>query len=140
MEADTTHHVCTCEWFKSKQDKVELYPLLVIYSLELVHIDFLTIKNPHSSTEMNVLVITDHFMQHAKAIVTPNQSAKVTAIAFLNEFMVNYGFPENLLTDQGHNFKSQLIKVLCRLAHICKVQTMHYTMASARGSIRCSLT
>ena len=124
MEADTTHHVCTWEWFKSKQDKVELYPLLVIYPLELVHIDFLTIKYPHTSDEMNVLVITDHFMQYAKAIVTPNQSPKAMAIAFWKEFITNYIFPEKLLMDQGHNFKSQLIKELCWLTHVCKVETM----------------
>ena len=38
----------------------------------------------------------------------------------------NYSFLEKLLTDQGHNFGSQLIKELCKLVHIHKVQTTHY--------------
>ena len=88
--------------------------------------DFLTIVNPHTSANINVLVITDHFTQYAKAIVTPNQSAKAMATAFWNEFIMNYSFPEKLLMDQGCNFESQLIKELCRLAHTCKVQTMPY--------------
>ena len=49
LEADTTCHVCTCEQFlrfKSKQDKAELYPLLVTYPHELVQMDFMTIENP----------------------------------------------------------------------------------------------
>ena len=39
-----------------------------------------------------------------KAIVTPTQTVKATANAFWNEFVTNYGFPEKLLTDQGHNW------------------------------------
>ena len=131
MEAIATYNVCTCEWclkLKSKPDKVELYQLLATYPLELVHMDFLTIENPHTHADMNVMVIMDYFLQYAKAIVTPNQSVKATAIAFWNEFIMNCSFPEKLLTDQEHNFKSP--KVLYRMAHICKVQTTHYLRAT----------
>ena len=65
MEVDATCHVSTCEWclrFKSKQDKVKLYLLLVTYPLELVHMDFLTIENPCTGADMNISIITDHFM------------------------------------------------------------------------------
>ena len=34
-----------CLRFKSKQDKAELYPLLVTYHLQLVNMHFLTIEN-----------------------------------------------------------------------------------------------
>ena len=64
QEADATHHVCTCEQclrFNCKQDKVELYPLLATYPLELVHMDFLTIENCCTGADMNILVSTDHF-------------------------------------------------------------------------------
>ena len=128
MEVNSTCHVHTCEQclrFKRKKVK-ELYPLLVTYPLELVHMDFLTIENPCTSVNMNILVITDHFTWYAKAIVTPNQSPKMRATAFWNEFITFYGFPEKLLMDQGCNFESQLIKTLCKLAHICKVWTMPY--------------
>ena len=63
LEADATHHVCTHEWclqFNSKQDKAKLYLLLATYPLELVHMDFLTIENPHIGAYVNTLVITDH--------------------------------------------------------------------------------
>ena len=49
LEADATHHVCICKQclrFKSKQDKEELYLLLVTYPLELVHRIFGTIETP----------------------------------------------------------------------------------------------
>ena len=106
--------------------KSELCLLLVTYPLELVHIIFLTTENLHIGANVNILVITDHFTQYAKAVVTPNQSAKATMAAFWNEFIANYGFPERLLTDQGCNFESQLVKELCTLVQIQQVQMTPY--------------
>ena len=89
--------------------------------------DFLTIENPYAGVDMNPLVITDHFMWYVKAVVTPTQTGKATVIAFLNKYVTNYSFPEKLLTDQGCNFESQLIKELCKLANIQKIWTTHIT-------------
>ena len=33
-----------------------------------------------------------------------------------DKFIVNYGLPEKILTDQGCNFESDLLKELCELA------------------------
>ena len=129
MEADTTYHVHICEQclrFKSKQDKAELYQLLVIYPLELVHMDFFTIEIPCTGADVNILVITDYFTWYTKAVVTPNQSAKVMMTAFWIEFVANFGFPKKLLTNQGCNFESQLIKELCKLVQINRVWTTPY--------------
>ena len=51
-----------CKWFKAHPQWEELYPILATYPLELVHMDFLTIENPKTGKDVNVLVITDHFM------------------------------------------------------------------------------
>ena len=64
LEDDATSHIQTFEYclrFKGRQDKEELHPLLATYPLELVHMDVLTIENPHTSANVNLLVITDHF-------------------------------------------------------------------------------
>ena len=94
---------CACEQclrFKSKQDKAELYPLLVTYPLELVHMDFLTIENPHTGADVNIWVIKDHFTQYMQKLSSPPQPVcKINnATAFWNEFIANYSFPEKLLT------------------------------------------
>ena len=88
--------------------------------------DILTMENPHTGVDVNILAITDHFMQYAKAVVTPTQTAKATTTAFWNKFITNYGFPKELLTEQGCNFESQLIKEFCKLTSIQKVQTTPY--------------
>ena len=43
----------------------KIYPILATYPLEVVHIDFLMIKNPRNGKDMNVLVITDYFTMYA---------------------------------------------------------------------------
>ena len=45
------------------------------------------------------------------------------AKTLLENFLVNYGWPEKILTDQGKNFKSSLIKELCEMAQVQKLRT-----------------
>ena len=43
-----------------------------------------------------------------------------------NEFIIRYGVPEILHTDQGGNFESILIKELCQILGITKTRTTPY--------------
>jgi transposase InsO family protein len=74
----------------------------------------------------NVLVITDHFTRFAIAVPTKNITAKTTAEAFFNSFVVHYGLTKRIHSDQGANFESKLIKVLCELFCISKCRTTPY--------------
>ena len=67
--------------------------------------DVLTLE-PSKCNISNVLVITDHLTRFAIAIRTRNQTAKTTADALYNEFMVKYSIPARLRSDQGVNFKN----------------------------------
>jgi hypothetical protein len=71
----------------------------------------------------DVLVITDHFTRYAKAIPCRNQKANTTAKALFEHFIAHYSFPEQLHSDQGRNFESQVIKELCKLANVQKTRT-----------------
>lgn len=93
--------------------------------LELVCIDFLSLEPDQSNTK-DVLVLTDHFTKYALAIPTPNQRARTVAKCLWDNFIVHYGFPERLLSDQGPDFESHTIRELCELAGIKKVHTTPY--------------
>ena len=93
--------------------------------LELLGIDFLTIERSKSGIE-NVLVVTDHFTRYLVAIPTRNQTTNTTARALFNAFLIHYGFPARLRTDQGRNFQSKVIKELCDLATTSKSRTTPY--------------
>lgn len=59
---------------------------------------------------MVVLVITDHFLYFTVAKPTNNQTAKTSAEALCNHFILNYGIPTRLHSVQSANFESELIK------------------------------
>ena len=132
MIADIKHHIKSCPRclrFKTQTEKAELNPIIAMRSLELVHIDYLTIEPPANSKsdkDINVLIITDHFTQYAQAHITSSQNAPVVAKTLWNHFFVHYGFPEKILSDQGYNFESLLISELCELTQIKKLKTTPY--------------
>lgn len=93
--------------------------------MELVCMDYLSLE-PDSHNTKDILVITDHFTKYAVAMPTKDQKATTVAKCLWEQFLVHYGFPERLLSDQGRDFESQLIKELCALAGITKVRTSPY--------------
>ncbi|XP_060779606.1 uncharacterized protein LOC132887872 [Neoarius graeffei] len=95
------------------------------HPLELVCMDFLSIE-PDNRDIRNILVITDHFTKYAIAVPTKDQKANTVAKALWDNFIVNYGFPSRLLSDQGRDFESRTIKELCSLIGTEKVRTTPY--------------
>ena len=93
------------------------------YPMELVHMHYLTTEAPEGGKDVHILVITDHFTTYAQAIVTSLHTAKCTAQNLWDKFIVHYGLPEKILTDQGHNFESELLKALCEIAQGKKIWT-----------------
>ena len=114
-----------CLRFKQKPDNPPLKPLLASYPLELVHMDFLRIGGKEDKNA-NVLVITDHFTRYAQAYITGNQQAATAAEIFIDKFVINYGYPEGILTDQAQAFNGKLYEALCREAKIKKIRTTPY--------------
>ena len=130
MTEDVQTHICTCDQclkFKQPQERSEMQPILVSYPLELVHLDFLTLGGKtDDSKSINVLVVTVHFTKYAQAYVTPKQTAVIVAKTLWESFLVHYGWPEKIPTDQGKSFKNKLIQELCELAQVKKLHTSPY--------------
>ena len=115
-----------CTQFKQPQEKEEMKSIICTYPLELVHLDFLSIGKEASDKNVNILVITDHYTRYAQAFITPKQTAPYIAKTFWENFLVHYGWPDKIITDQGKNFESQLIKELCELAKVQKLRMTPY--------------
>ena len=94
--ADDVHiHMCTCDRctrFKQPQERSEMWPILLSYPLELVHLDFLTLGGKaDDSRGVNIVIVSDHFTKYAQAYVTPKQTAVVVAQTLLENFLVHMG-------------------------------------------------
>ena len=74
----------------------------------------------------NILVITDHFMRYALAVVTKDQTTKTVTKVFYESFIVVFGAPAKLLIDRGANFTSALVEELCAAFGIQKCPTTTY--------------
>ena len=98
---------------------------MVTHPLELVHLDYLCLE-PGEGLEENVLVVTDHFTRYAQTYFTRTQTVQTTAKTLWDKFIVHYGLPKKILSDQGQNFESQLVADLCMLMGMQKIQTSPY--------------
>ena len=110
--------------------KVPLHPIVATASLDLLHIDFISIEmimelnQPPRVT--NILVFQDHFMKHIMAYVTPDQTVKTVANFLHQGYISIFGAPAKLLSDWGANFMSSIIDKMCMLLGMKKLQTMPY--------------
>ena len=128
MAAQAKEHIgkcCLCLAFKAKQPKGPLENIMATHPLELVHLNYLCLE-PGKGIEENVLVVTDHFTRYALAYLTRTQTAQTTARTQWDKFIVHYGLPEKILSDEGHNIESQLVDDLHKLMGTQKIQTSLY--------------
>ena len=104
-----------------------MQPIIVSYPLELVHLDFLTLGGKtDDGKSVNVLIVTNHFTKYAQAYVTSKQTTVIIAKTLWENFLVHYGWPEKILTDQGKFFENNLIQELCELVQVKKLCTSPY--------------
>ena len=119
-----------CQAFKGEVPKASLCPIRVYAPLELVHLDYTGIDSMMELNKppvvKNILVITDHFMRYALAVVMKDQTAKTVMKVFYECFIAVFGAPVKLLSDRGANFTSALVEEFCAAFGIQKCQTTTY--------------
>ena len=128
MTSDIINYVESCKRCKhanAVSPVAPLQPIRAYYPLELIHMDFLSLEICKGNYE-KVLVITDHYTRYAQAYACKNETAYTTAKIFWENFVRHYGFPNQIISDQGRNFESDFIKELCKLADIDKIRTTPY--------------
>lgn len=129
MQTDVENHIKRCDrCIRMKTRGTERAPLVNIITtqpMELVCMDFLSLESSKGGFH-NILVITDHFTKYSIAIPTKNQTAKTTAECLFSNFILHYGFPKRLHSDQGANFEGHVIRELCNITGVEKSRTSPY--------------
>ena len=70
--------------------------------------------------------MVDQFTKWVELAALPAQNAELTAKAFLKHFVVTFGCPLEVHTDQGKKFTSDLFLAFCKLMGITKTRTTPY--------------
>jgi len=73
-----------------------------------------------------VLVVADLFSKYVNLYAIPNQEAPTVADKLFREFVGQHGVPEQLHSDQGRQFESNLVTELCARLGIIKSRTSAY--------------
>ena len=72
-----------------------------------------------------ILVAIDYYTKYTEAIAMKNQEAE-TVVRALEDIFSRHGLPGVLLTDQGANFQSKLVKSMCQMFNIDQRRTTAY--------------
>ena len=73
-----------------------------------------------------ILVISDYFSKWTEAYPLPNQEASTVALKLVDQWICRFSVPEQLHSDQGRQFESELIAEVCKLLNIKKTRTTAY--------------
>ncbi|KAL5502934.1 hypothetical protein EMCRGX_G009794 [Ephydatia muelleri] len=92
----------------------------------MVAMDFLGPFVESEEGNQYILVVGDHFTKYMSAYALPNQEAKTVARILVDEYFCQNGFPEQLHSDQGPQFESDVIAELCKTMSIQKTRTTPY--------------
>ena len=117
----------TCASRKSPAPKAHA-PLLSIetgYPMQLVAMDIISPFPESSAGNTYILVVADYFTRWTEAYPIPNQEATTVANK-LTEFFFRFSPPEQLHSDQGRNFESDVVAGVCRLLGVAKTRTTPY--------------
>ncbi|VDI23541.1 Hypothetical predicted protein [Mytilus galloprovincialis] len=94
--------------------------------MERIHLDILGPFNTSESGNRYVLMMIDQFSKWIEMAALPEQSALLIAQKFVVHFIVTFGCPLEVHTDQGRNFDGNLFKALCEILEIAKTRTTPY--------------
>ena len=97
---------------------------------ERVHLDFLGPFTPSHRGNKYILSMVDQFTKWIEICALPEQTAVTTAKAFFDGWIVRFGVPLQIHTDQGSNFTSGMFTDLCRLLQSTKTRTTPYRPSS----------
>ena len=70
-----------------------------------------------------ILVISGLYTKDAVAVPLKDMTAKTVATTLVEEWILNFGAPDTLHTDQGTNFNSEAMKDICQNFMIDETRT-----------------
>lgn len=131
LEKDVSDFVQKCD--KCQREKYFKYikQPLVITDLGCNAFDkiFLDIVGPlpkDSSNNVYILTLQCDLTKYVEAYPITNKEAVTVAQTFVNIFILRYGLPRSILTDQGTEFMSFVFEEICKILNITHLNSTAY--------------
>ena len=117
--------VCLMQRKPCASKKAELQSIITSLPMELIAVDFVKLEKGCGGYQY-ILVIVDHFTRFAQAYPTKNKSAKTAAQRIYQDFLLRFGIPDRLMSDQGGEFQNKTISELNKIIGIEQSRTTPY--------------
>ncbi|KFD59604.1 hypothetical protein M514_28218 [Trichuris suis] len=119
---------------ESKRPRAPLQPHCVGNPWERICLDFLGPFTETTGGNRYLLVVSDSFTKWTEAFPVKDMEGATTASVLVREWFCRYGLPEEILTDEGRTFVSDLMKSVCTLLDIRRLRTSAYH-AQSNGQV-----
>ena len=103
-----------------------LTSIKVGYPMQFVAMDIVGPFPESLAGNTHILVVADYFTRWTEAYPIPNQEATTVASKLTDDFFPCVSPPEQLHSEQGRNFESDVIAEVCRLLGVTKTRTTPY--------------
>ena len=130
MRADI-HRYCraclTCVTRKGigRAIRPNLQPIPVGGPFHRLGVDVLQLPLSYDSNQY-AIVFMDYCTKWLKVFAAPNQTSETIDKLLVEHVIARHGVPEQLLSDRGSNFLSELVLNICKLLDIKKINTSGY--------------
>ena len=108
------------------QRKASMQTIQAGYPMQVVAVDIMGPLPETDDGNKYVLVAVDYFTRWTEAYGIRNQEAATVAKKLVDEVFCRFSPPEQLHSDQGRQFESDLIQELCKLLQVRKTRTTPY--------------
>ena len=117
---------CVTKKMPVPKQRAPLQTIKAGYPLQIVAVD-ITGPFPESDNGNSyILVASDYFTRWTEAYAIPNQEATTVARKLVTELFCRFSPPEQLHSDQGRQFESELVHEVCKVLGISKSRTTPY--------------
>ena len=111
----------------SKGPKTKLKAPMKLYNVgypfERVAVDIVGPFPRTVSGNRYIMVVNDYFSKWPEAFAIPSQDAKTVAAQLVENVVCRFGVPQELHSDQGSNFESEVFQEICQIMRIVKTRS-----------------
>ena len=117
---------CATRKTPSPRGKAPLGTIVAGYPMQIIAVDILGPLPQSEAGNSYILVAGDYFSRWMEAYPIPNQEASTVSKVLIDQWFCRFSTPEQLHSDQGRQFESELLAEICKVLGIRKSRTTPY--------------